>query len=164
MSTQTVRYLIVIRTSSHEERELDNSIRHCQEMIERVKHIKSIQPEWHLLYVAPHVPAFALFSPEMVHFAQNEWKKGITAIQAIGEQLNIPESQQHLESGHPDLQAIRVAHAIDATYVIGYSQAFQKYVQFRNKINNFFFTIKKEMKRTFGAAAFRELNHRLHHH
>lgn len=162
MSTQAVRYLIVIDTPLRDKRELSRRIRDCQAMIDRVRHIRSIQPEWHLLYAAPHIPSFALFSPEMVQFAQDEWKERIAVIQQIGKQLDIPVSQQHLESGHPDLQAKRIAKAINATHVVGYSQAFQKYAQFKRKVNHLFLSIIKEIKRSFGTASFRDLNHRLH--
>jgi len=122
--TKTPRFLIAFNAKQIETENFMHCLQRYQLIINQLKQTNSA--EWELVYVTPAIPAYCLLSKEIVQLIYQQEHESLTVLRNLGRILNIPLAQQHLRQGQIDLQLNQLAKQINATSVIGYSNAYLK--------------------------------------
>ncbi len=128
MTYLSQRFLIVIGNHNQNEAELQVKIQHYQTIIQRSRVLKSDRTEYFLLYVTPHLPSYALQSPELLQFVIRETEKSKEILINLGKQLAIKPEHQFLAEGMVNLQAWFLAKQLKVDKVFGYSKTFIKFI------------------------------------
>lgn len=124
MSNKTARILLVISNQLETNKEIYAKVADFRKLMDKFETLNSIKPEYFLLYVGPHVPSYALQTPEMIQYATTECNRGKQILHNVGHILNIPVERQQAVVGCANLQAHRIAKLLKADKVLGYSKSF----------------------------------------
>lgn len=136
MTPQIPRYLIVFNAKQIDRTDFTQLIPHYQILIHRLKQSTSVQPEWHIVFVEPAIPACAMVSNELVELMLKRKNDVTTVLNHLNRILNIPQAQHHVLQGQSDLQAHRLAKQINATTVLGYSKTYLKWQGFQYRVRH----------------------------
>ena len=127
MAYLSQRFLIVF--NNHQD-DVDTQVKilHYQAMIQHSRALKTNKIEYFLLYVASHIPSYALQSPTMLQFTIKETNRNKIVLANLGRKLAIKPENQFLAEGSIDLQAWQLAQQLKVDKVFGYSKIFNKFL------------------------------------
>jgi len=124
MPKKHTRILLVISNQLETDEKIYAKITEFRKFMNKFETLHSVKPKYFLLYVGPHVPSYALQTPDMVQYATAEFERGKQILHNSGHILNIAKKKQFAMMGNSNLQALRVAKLLKVDKVLGYSKMF----------------------------------------